>query len=302
LAENFTPAYLKLGSRALRARGDQLAEMASPCRLCPRECGALRKEGETGYCRTGFAPMVSSIHPHFGEEACLVGKGGSGTVFLTNCSLGCLFCQNSDISHLGKGRSITIQELADSLMALQDLGCHNINFVTPSHQVHAIVKAIALAAERGLTLPLVYNTGGYDPVPTLGLLDGIFDIYMPDLKFTGTGPAMTLADAPDYPDAVKRAILEMHRQVGDLVLDKRGIAVRGLLVRHLVLPSGLAGSDEAFRFLAEKVSRDTWLNVMAQYRPCYRAAEIPAIGRLLDRQEYLAALSLARKHGLGRLD
>jgi len=286
----------------LKDRARMLAELASPCRLCPRACGSMRKEGQTGYCRTGFEPMVSSVHPHFGEEAPLVGRRGSGTIFLTNCNLGCIFCQNEDISHLGKGQVFTVQDLAEAMLTLQRLGCHNINFVTPTHQIHSIAEGVALAAREGLNVPLVYNTGGYDSVRTLRLLDGVFDIYMPDLKFTSSPTAGDLADATDYPTVVRHAILEMHRQVGDLALDENDVAVRGLLVRHLVLPGGLAGTDEALRFLAEEISTETYLNIMAQYRPCWEAVGKPGIGASLSRSDYLNALKLARKWGLGRLD
>ena len=227
---------------------------------------------------------------------------GSGTIFLTKCNLGCTFCQNYDISHLGRGQTISIQELASAMLSLQQSGCHNINFVTPTHQVHAIVEAVSLAARSGLRLPLVYNTGGYDSVETLRLLEGIFDIYMPDLKFTDSPTAAALADADDYPEVIGKAVREMHRQVGDLVTDEKGIAHRGLLVRHLVLPGGLAGSAEAFRFLAEEISTNTYLNVMAQYRPCYDAVGQPVIGDRLGQSDYLDALELARKWGLKRLD
>ncbi|UCG37971.1 MAG: radical SAM protein, partial [bacterium] len=232
----FVPAYLGTGPDELLERARALEEMASPCRLCPRRCAAMRGEGETGYCRTGFAPMVSSVHPHFGEEAPLVGRGGSGTVFLTNCNLGCIFCQNYDISHLGRGQEVTVQEMASAMLTLQRMGCHNINFVTPTHQTHAIVAGVALAAEAGLRIPLVYNTGGYDSLDALRLLDGVFDIYMPDMKFSHGPIASQLADAPDYPQVVREAVREMHRQVGDLQVDESGVATRGLLVRHLVLP------------------------------------------------------------------
>jgi putative pyruvate formate lyase activating enzyme len=246
--------------------------------------------------------MVSSIHPHYGEEPPLVGTGGSGTIFLTNCNLGCIFCQNYDISHQGRGQIITVQDLAASMLTLQKLGCHNINFVTPTHQIHVIVEALALAVRGGLAVPLVYNTGGYDSLETLQLLDGVFDIYMPDLKFTSESTATDLADARDYPQIVKKAIREMHRQVGDLLVDKGGIAMRGLLLRHLVLPHDLAGTDEAFRFLAEEISTHTYLNVMAQYRPCFEAVRRPLIRSRLSQSDYLGALDLARKWGLKRLD
>ncbi len=302
MIEDFSPAFIETGIDELLARAIRLGELASPCRLCPRECGSLRSGGENGYCRTGFAPMVSSVQPHFGEEAPLVGEGGSGTVFLTNCNLGCSFCQNSDISHLGRGRTVTVQELADSLLTLQKLGCRNINFVTPTHQIHAIVEAVALASANGLSVPLVYNTGGYDSVETLRLLEGVFDIFMPDLKFFSEDVSADLAGAIDYPRVVQEAIREMHRQVGDLELNCEGLAVRGLIVRHLVLPCDLAGTDKAFRFLAQDVSRNTYLNVMAQYHPSFKAFGKPGIGSSLSRPDYLKALALAKKWGLDRLD
>lgn len=259
-------------------------------------------DGETGYCRTGYAPLVSSIHPHYGEERPLSGVQGSGTIFLTNCNLGCTFCQNYDISHQGRGHTLSTGELASAMLSLQGSGCHNINFVTPTHQTHAIVEAVAIAASDGLSLPLVFNTGGYDSVGTLRLLEGIFDIYMPDIKFTDADTSAALADAGDYPQVIRDSVSEMYRQVGNLVTDERGIALRGLLVRHLILPGGLAGSDEAFRFLAEEISTDTYLNVMAQYRPCHEAIGQPVIGDRLQQSDYLRALELARKWGLKRLD
>lgn len=300
--ETFFPAYLEIDPDELQARVVALGRLASPCNLCPRECGSNRKEGEKGYCSTGYLPVVSSVQPHHGEEKPLSGIRGSGTIFLTNCNLGCIFCQNYDISHLGRGQIISVQALASAMLTLQQSGCHNINFVTPSHQIHAIVKAVSLAAREGLRLPLVYNTGGYDSIGTLRLLEGIFDIYMPDLKFTDSSTAATLADADDYPEIVSKAVGEMYRQVGDLHTDEKGIAHRGLLVRHLVLPGDLAGSQEAFRFLAEEISTNTYLNVMAQYRPCHEAVGQPVIGDPLQQSDYLNALGLARKWGLRRLD
>ena len=300
--KDFIPAYLKLSRKELEQRTGLLADRASPCRLCPRECGSMRREGETGYCRAGFGPVVSSAHAHFGEEAPLSGSRGSGTIFLTHCNLGCVFCQNYDISHEGSGRSVTVEELANVMLLLQGQGCHNINFVTPTHQVHAIVQALVLAADSGLELPLVYNTGGYDSVETLRLLEGIVDIYMPDLKFSDPDVSKDLADAPDYSDMARSAIREMHRQVGDLVMDEKGIALRGLLVRHLVLPHDLAGSRDSLTFLAEEISTDTYLNIMGQYRPCHGAMGRPLIGDHLRQKDYLAVLNLARELGLSRLD
>jgi len=300
--EKLTPAYLEMDSDELGARVNQLEQLASPCVLCPRGCGSYRKEGEKGYCRTGFTPFVSSVHPHHGEERPLSGTRGSGTIFLTNCNLGCTFCQNYDISHQGRGQSVSIGDLASAMLSLQHSGCHNINFVTPSHQVHAIVAAVAMAAGDGLCLPLVYNTGGYDSIETIRLLEGVFDIYMPDLKFTNPSTSEALAEARDYPEVIIKAVREMHRQVGDLVTDEKGIARRGLLVRHLVLPGGLAGSNEAFRFLAEEISTNTYLNVMAQYHPCHDAVGQQGIGERLSQADYIEALELAGKWGLRRLD
>lgn len=298
----FTAAYLKLSPGELAKRAATLAGFASPCRLCPRECGSLRRSGETGYCRTGFDPVVSSAHAHFGEEAPLTGSRGSGTIFLTNCNLGCIFCQNYDISHQGAGSTLSTEELASLMLTLQKQGCHNINLVTPTHQIHSVVQALVSAAEGGLRIPIVYNTGGYDSANIIRLLDGIVDIYMPDLKFFDPGTSQDLAEARDYPQVVKDAILQMHGQVGDLVLDQDGIARRGLLVRHLVLPHGLAGSAEAFRFLSQEISTETYLNVMAQYRPCWKATGAARIGDPLQSGDYLRALALAREAGLVRLD
>ncbi len=246
--------------------------------------------------------MVSSFNPHFGEEAPLVGWGGSGTIFLTSCNLRCVFCQNYEISHRMEGEEVEAKDLAAMMVRLQAMGCHNINFVTPTHQVPQILEALALAVPGGLRVPLVYNCGGYEAVPTLRLLDGIVDIYMPDFKFADPGPAATYADAPDYPEVAKAAMREMHRQVGDLVLDQRGVARRGLLVRHLVMPGGLAGTRAVMRFLAQEISRNTYVNIMAQYRPCGLAHQYPAIHRGITAAEYREAVAAAMAEGIHRLD
>jgi len=260
-----------------------------------------RLAGEKGTCRVGRQAMVSSFGPHFGEESPLVGYYGSGTIFLTYCNLRCVFCQNYDISHLGHGHPVAPEQLANMMLALQARGCHNINFVTPTHVVPQLLEAIVLAAERDLNVPLVYNCGGYESVETLRLLDGVFDIYMPDFKYTEATVAKRLSGAEDYPLIVKAALKEMHRQVGDLVVDERGIALRGMIVRHLVLPNNLAGTEEAMRFLAEELSPHTYVNVMAQYRPCYRALEFPEIARRPAREEFRAAVQAALNAGLHRL-
>ena len=256
----------------------QLWDRMNPCTLCPRMCKVKRSEGQIGFCGIGDMPVVSSVGPHFGEESVLVGFGGSGTIFFAGCNLGCVFCQNFDISHHRHGREITVERLAQSMLELQDYGCSNINFVTPTHVIPSITAGIELARKGGLTLPTVYNTGGYDSVETLKLLEGFVDIYMPDMKYSGSEVAEELSAAPDYPEVNFAAVKEMHWQVGDLKV-KKGLATRGLLVRHLVLPNQLAGSFEVIDFLAEKISPSTTINVMDQYRPCYKASSHPKINR-----------------------
>jgi putative pyruvate formate lyase activating enzyme len=256
----------------------KLWDLMSPCMLCPRKCKVERHKGEIGFCGIGEKPTVSSVGPHFGEESVLVGKGGSGTIFFAGCNLGCVFCQNFDISHHRSGQEVTIEELAQSMLHLQSIGCSNINFVTPTHVAPAIAVALELARKKGLTLPTVYNSGGYDSVETLKMLDGFMDTYMPDMKYSDSAVAKELSGAADYPQVNREAVKEMHRQVGDLQIEK-GLATRGLLVRHLVLPENLAGSFEIIDFLAEQVSPETAINVMDQYRPCYNAGAHPKINR-----------------------
>jgi putative pyruvate formate lyase activating enzyme len=299
----FHPAYLDLHEKgALIGRGMEAQSRLESCQLCPRECGVNRQADEKGFCRTGRKAAVSSYSPHFGEEDPLVGKGGSGTIFFTHCNLLCLFCQNFEISHLGEGRETDPDQLARMMIRLQDLGCHNINFVSPSHVVAQILAALPLAVEGGLKIPLVYNSGGYDSLETLRLLEGVFDIYMPDLKFMDGEVSHRYCRARDYPEKVRAAIQEMHRQAGDLLLDHRSVAQRGLLVRHLVLPGGLAGTREAMRFLAREVSPDTYVNIMAQYRPFGEAADHPPLNRRITAKEYEEALQIAREEGIHRLD
>jgi putative pyruvate formate lyase activating enzyme len=300
---DFRPSYLDLHERGILVeRAAEAGERMKSCRLCPRECKVNRQEDERGFCRTGRDSLVSSYSPHFGEEDPLVGTGGSGTIFFTHCNLRCLFCQNYEISHLGEGRELSPDRLAGAMLLLQEQGCHNINFVSPSHVVAQILAALVLAAEKGLKIPLVYNTGGYDSLETLRLLEGVFDLYMPDLKFLEGEISYRYCQAGDYPEKAREAIREMHRQVGDLVLDHRSVARRGLLVRHLVLPGGLAGTRKAMRFLAREVSRDIYVNVMAQYRPCGEAADHPPLNRRITAREYEEALDIAREEGIHRLD
>ena len=279
----------------------KLWEMMNPCTLCPRQCKVYRGRGQTGFCGIGDMPLVSSVGPHFGEESVLVGGGGSGTIFFAGCNLGCVFCQNFDISHDCAGRKMSIELLAQAMLGLQDYGCSNINFVTPTHIVAAIAAAIELARKGGLKLPTVYNTGGYDSVETLKLLEGFVDIYMPDMKYADSEASEELSAAPDYPEVNFAAVKEMHRQVGDLQV-KDGLAMRGLLVRHLVLPENLAGSFEVIDFLAEQISAKTTINVMDQYRPCYKASSHPKINRRPTFEEIESVRQYAIKKGLNVLD
>ena len=297
------PSYIKLYETGeLQKRIDALNMILEDCHLCPRNCRVNRFKGEKGVCRVGSLPMVSSFHAHFGEEKPLVGRYGSGTIFLTYCNLKCLFCQNYDISHLGEGREVSLKELGDMMISLMRQGCHNINFVTPTHQTAQIVSALPYAIERGLGIPLVYNCGGYEFLETIKLFDGIFDIYMPDFKYGSNESAKKLSAAPDYVEITKVAIKEMHKQVGDLKMDKRGIAERGLLIRHLVLPEGLAGTWEVMKFIATEISKNTYINIMDQYRPCYKAFEHPPMNRRITGEEFEEAVRIAREEGLGRLD
>ena len=304
MAKQFEAAYLKLyRSGELKERVTEAYHRLESCNICARECGVNRRESAKGAtCRTGERAVVSSYAPHFGEEAPLVGRGGSGTIFFSWCNLRCQFCQNYEISQLGHGQEVEPENLAAMMLRLQGMGCHNINFVSPSHVVPQILAGLLIATEAGLRLPLVYNTGGYDSLETLELLDGIVDIYMPDMKYADQAVARRCSKVENYPAVNQAAVKEMHRQVGDLVMDERGVALHGLLVRHLVLPEGLAGTGEIVRFLSQEISPNTYLNVMDQYRPCYKANELSSLDRRLTRQEYNEAVQMALDAGLTRLD
>jgi putative pyruvate formate lyase activating enzyme len=296
------PAYFELlptGELAERAKAAY--EHLADCDLCGWECHIDRHE-RTGSCRTGIEAVVASYGPHHGEEDPLRGWGGSGTIFFSWCNLRCQFCQNHDISQSGHGRAVTIEQLAAMMLELQQQGCHNINFVSPSHVVAQILAATLIAAQAGLRIPLVYNTGGYDSPAALALLDGVIDIYMPDIKYADATTAKKYSKIPDYPATNQAAVKEMHRQVGDLVLDEQGIAQRGLLVRHLVMPNELAGTAEIACFLAQEVSTNTYINVMDQYRPCYKAGHYPDLDRTPTRQELESARRAVHDAGLQRLD
>ncbi len=295
-------SYRTLSLAGLRERVRLAEEILKECTLCPRRCGVDRTSGELGFCKTSDRPFVSSWGPHFGEERPLVGRFGSGTIFFSRCNLGCIFCQNWTISHLGEGEEISFERLAGIMLALQEEGCHNINLVTPTHQMPMILRSLTIAVEKGLDIPIVYNCGGYESLEALRILSGVIDIYMPDFKYSDPEMALRHSKARDYPQVAKAAIKEMHAQVGDLVMDERGIAVRGLLVRHLVLPGGIAGTEEVVRFLAEEISPDTYINIMDQYYPCYKASEYPPLDRRIDRKEYERAVKAAISAGLRRID
>jgi len=302
----FRPAYLDTWeSGELERRVARAIELLTPCRACPRFCGVDRLQDETGACRSGRLAAVASAFPHHGEESCLRGSKGSGTIFFGGCNLRCVFCQNSDISWGGHGGGLTAGEIAALMLDLQDRGCHNINFVTPEHVVPQVLEALLEAVELGLRVPLVYNTSGYDCPESLALLDGVMDIYMPDFKFWEAGVAKRLVMAEDYPERAREAIREMHRQVGDLVVDEDGVALRGLLLRHLAMPAGLAGTRQVMRYLAQEISPDTFVNLMGQYRPAglvvARTGRYPEIDRAITVEEFVEARQICLEEGIRRL-
>jgi putative pyruvate formate lyase activating enzyme len=298
------PGYLRLhrsGELALRA--EAAARRLVACDLCPRACRADRvARSSAAVCRTGTRAVVSSFFPHHGEERCLSGTVGSGTIFFGFCNLHCAYCQNWDVSFGGDGDEVSAEELAGMMLSLQDRGCHNLNLVSPSHVVPQLLEALSLAAERGLEIPLVYNTGSYDGEGALALLAGVVDVYLADLKYGDSEAARRYSRAPGYFEAARAAIREMHRQVGDLTVGADGLARRGLLVRHLVLPGGLAGTAAAMRFLASEVSAGTWVNLMDQYRPCYRASDYPELSRRPTGEELREAVREACAAGIRRFD
>ncbi len=299
----FQPAYLALfASGELARRAEKAVQRLERCTLCARACGVNRLADEMGVCKTGRYARLSSYGPHLGEEDPLRGWRGSGTIFFTRCNLHCQFCQNYDISQTDLGEPVSAEELAAVMLELQGLGCHNINLVSPSHVVAQILEALVVAAANGLRLPLVYNSGGYDSLAALRLLDGVIDIYMPDMKYADAEKARRYSEVENYPAVNQAAVREMHRQVGDLQLDENGIARRGLLVRHLILPNGLAGTPEIVRFLAEEISTDTYLNLMDQYHPAYHAWRFPELSRAITAEEYRAAQQAAQEASLRRLD
>ncbi len=300
---DFQPLYLETFEKGLlKKKAETAYKILKSCVVCPRNCKVDRLSDELGICKTGKNALVASYDPHFGEEAPLVGTYGSGTIFFSYCNLLCNFCQNFDISHKGYGRTVNDEQLAHMMLQLQKDGCHNINFVTPSHVVPQILSALEIAAKQGLNVPLVYNSSGYDSVATLKILENVVDIYMPDFKFWDPKIAEKTCDAPDYPEVARNALTEMHRQVGDLTLDKKGIAQRGLLIRHLVLPNQLAGTREIMKFIAGHISRNSYVNIMPQYRPCGDISKTRELNRHLEGNEFQQALEMAKEEGITRLD
>ncbi|MFC1856818.1 twin-arginine translocation signal domain-containing protein [Thermodesulfobacteriota bacterium] len=298
------PAYAKLEEEGrLAARVARAYSIFEDCRLCPRQCGANRKKGDLGFCRAPSKLVVYSAHPHFGEELSLVGEKGSGTIFFSNCNLRCVFCQNWSIAHAGEGEAVEDQDLANMMISLQKIGCHNINLVTPTHVMPHILNATRLAYHQGLRIPLVYNTSGYERVEILKLLDGVIDIYLPDMKYTESARAAKYSSgASDYPELTKKAIIEMNRQVGEHMTDHNGVALHGLMIRHLVMPNRVAGTEKFVKWVAEHLSHNTYVNIMSQYHVAYKAFEYPEIARGITVREFMEAMRWAEQYGLKNLD
>lgn len=302
--EKWYPSYAELERTGeLAKRVEQAYSIFEECQLCPRLCGVNRQSGEQGFCRAPAKLMVYTAQSHFGEEISLVGKNGSGTIFFSNCNLRCVFCQNWPISIKGHGRQVQDEDLADLMLHLQKIGCHNINLVTPTHVMPNILNAARIAYRKGLRLPMVYNTSGYERVEILKILDGIVDIYLPDMKYMDETKAVKyLSVASDYPKRAQRAVLEMHAQVGKHRINSQGIATRGLMIRHLVMPNNTAGTHKFVRWVAENLPKSTYVNIMHQYYPEYKAFEYPEIDRRISIQEYLEAMGWANEYGLTNLD
>ncbi len=302
---NFQPAYLKLHlSGDLRNRAEELWKIMEKCQLCPRRCGVNRLEGKSGLCQApGARLFISAFHPHFGEERPLVGRNGSGTIFLTHCNTRCVFCQNWEISHLGRGFERSINDFADMMLKLQEFGCHNINLVTPTHYSAHILKAIDVAAKKGLRLPIVYNTSGWERLEILRILDGVVDIYLPDFKYWDSKMAVKYSSgAESYPEVTKDAVLEMNRQVGVAKPAKDGLLYRGLIIRHLVMPNDVGGSEKIMEWISQKLPKETYVNIMSQYTPLYKALDYPEISRRITREEYTKVVNKAKGLGLTNLD
>jgi putative pyruvate formate lyase activating enzyme len=292
------PGYLNIKEEEFDRRIEKAYRLLSSCEVCPHKCRVNRLKGERGFCRSTEEMMISSYNTHFGEEPPLVGNFGSGTIFFANCNLRCVYCQNYPISQLGNGNKVTLQELANIMLALQKRKCHNINLVTPTHFVPQILKSLKLAIKMGLCIPIVYNTSGYDSVTTLKLLDSVVDIYLPDARYADNEIAVKYSSASDYFEIMREALKEMYRQVGDLALDQIGIARSGLIVRHLILPEGLSGTRKIMHFIAREISPHTYISLMAQYFPAYQAGQFPPLSRRIEKEEYKEALQAFKEEGL----
>jgi putative pyruvate formate lyase activating enzyme len=293
------PVYLRLSKREFKNKIDTLFDILNSCTLCGHKC-RVNRHYDKGICNSGIELKVSSVFPHFGEESPLVGTHGSGTIFLANCNCKCLYCQNFRISHLGEGEEISEEEISDKMIYLQEIGCHNINWVSPTHFAPQLIKSLFIAREKGLKIPVVYNTGGYDSPELIEKLSGIIDIYMPDIKYGDNKNAFKYSGAKNYWDVVRNSVKEMHSQVGDLVIDNFGIAKGGLIIRHLILPDNLAGSDEVLKFIADEISKNSYVNIMKQYTPCFKAQEHKELTRGITQEEYQRVLNKAKELGLRR--
>ncbi|MCM8780718.1 MAG: radical SAM protein [Candidatus Omnitrophica bacterium] len=293
------PSYLEAYENGNLAKIiDKTFKMLEACCICPRKCSVNRLKDERGFCKTGLKPKVCSYMPHHGEEPPISGSQGSGTIFFSWCNMACVYCQNFEFSQLGEGREVELEELVEFMLQLQDMGCHNINFVTPTHVLPQILKSLYIAIPQGLKIPVVYNTSGYELPQIIELLEGIVDIYLPDLRYAEEEMAIKYSSAPGYPYLSQQSVIRMHKQVGPAQIDEKGIIKRGLIIRHLVLPHNISGTDKIMRFIAEEVSADTYISLMSQYFPCYKSGQFKEIARRITYEEYEAAKESMHNYGL----
>ncbi|MDI6606429.1 MAG: radical SAM protein [Candidatus Omnitrophota bacterium] len=293
------PSYLNsYRSGQLERIIDSTFKMLESCSICPRKCGVNRLKDEKGFCKTGLKPRVYSFMAHYGEEPPISGKRGSGTIFFSNCNMNCAYCQNYEFSQQGRGREVDFEELSSMMLRLEEAGCHNINLVTPTHIMPQILKSLQLAISAGLKIPIVYNTGGYELPQVIKILDGIVDIYLADMRYAQEEPAVKYSSAPDYPGYNRESLKEMHRQVGVVETDSNGIIKKGLVIRHLVLPHKICGTEETMKFIKEELSPDTYISLMSQYLPYYKASAFSDISRRITKQEYREAKGILQKYGL----
>ena len=295
------PSYIEAyNSGNLDKVAEKTFKMLESCSICPRRCKVNRLKDEKGFCKTGLKPKVYNFMAHHGEEPPISGENGSGTIFFSNCNMACVYCQNYEFSQVGEGREVDFEELADFMLQLQQMNCHNINLVTPTHVLPQIINALKIAVSKGLTIPLVYNTGGYELAEIIKLLAGIVDIYLPDMRYVDNAAAIKYSNAPDYPEYNQEALREMHRQVGIAKFDKENIIKRGLIIRHLVLPDNISGTDKVMRFIGDELSADTYISLMSQYFPCYKAGQFTEISRRITPEEYTEAKRIMQRYGLNK--